>query len=150
MKDFFYNIYGLISSFAVMSVFWVYSMYFFEYLKYPTEIVTLIAIVFCVLILITPTTTVDELQYRNWQGVVVLSILQIFNSMMSMLLWWFVGNRKNLQAKEIDNRTKKKMFINLTIIPSLYVISIGLSFVNFNVDLRQKSNLMFNLKAIKV
>ena len=67
-----------------------------------------------------------------------------------MLLWWFVGNRKNLQAKEIDNRTKKKMFINLTIIPSLYVISIGLSFVNFNVDLRQKSNLMFNLKAIKV
>ena len=133
MKDFFYNIYGLISSFAVMSVFWVYSMYFFEYLKYPTEFVTLIVIVFCVLILITPITTVAELQYRNWQGVVVLSILQIFNSMMLMLLWWFVGNRKNLQAKEIDNRTKKKMFINLTIIPSLYVISIGLSFVNFNV-----------------
>ncbi|MFI5405413.1 MAG: TMEM175 family protein [Nitrososphaerales archaeon] len=66
MKDFFYNIYGLISSFAVMSVFWVYSMYFFEYLKYPTEFVTLIVIVFCVLILITPITTVAELQYRYY------------------------------------------------------------------------------------
>ena len=28
MNDFFYNLYGLISSFAVISVFWVFSMYF--------------------------------------------------------------------------------------------------------------------------
>jgi len=133
MKDFFYNLYGLISSFAVISVFWVFSMYFFDYLKYPTEIITLILIAFFVLILITPITTVAELRYRNWEGVAALSLLQIFNSMLLMLLWWIVGNRKNLQAKELDNRTKKKMFINLAIIPSLYVISTGLSFLNFDV-----------------
>jgi uncharacterized membrane protein len=88
MKDFFYNLYGLISSFAVISVFWVFSMYFFDYLKHPTEIITLILIAFFVLILITPNTTVVELRYRNWEGVAVLSLLQIFNSMMLMLLWW--------------------------------------------------------------
>jgi uncharacterized membrane protein len=38
MKDFFYNLYGLISSFVVISVLWVFSMYFFDYLKYPTEV----------------------------------------------------------------------------------------------------------------
>ena len=36
-KDFFYNLYGLISSFIVISLFWIFSMYFFDYLKYPTE-----------------------------------------------------------------------------------------------------------------
>ena len=133
MKDFFYNLYGLISSFAVISVFWVFSMYFFDYLKYPTEIITLILIAFFVLILITPVTTVAELRYKNWEGVAVLSLLQIFNSMMLMLLWWILGNSKNLQSKELDNRIKKKMFINLAIIPALYVISTGLSFLNFEV-----------------
>lgn len=133
MKDFFYNLYGLISSFAVISVFWVFSMYFFDYLKYPTEIITLILIAFFVLILITPVTTVAELRYKNWEGVAVLSLLQIFNSMMLMLLWWILGNSKNLQSKELDNRIKKKMFINLAIIPALYVISTGLSFLNFDV-----------------
>ena len=40
-----------------------------------------------------------------------------------------LGNRKNLQSKELNNRIKKKMFINLAIIPSLYVISTGLHIV---------------------
>jgi len=133
MKDFFYNLFGLISSFAVISVFWVFSMYFFDYLKYPTEIITLILIAFFVLILITPVTTVAELRYKNWEGVAVLSLLQIFNSMMLMLLWWILGNSKNLQSKELDNRIKKKMFINLAIIPALYIISMELSFLNFDV-----------------
>ena len=35
--------------------------------------------------------------------------------------------------KTRDNRTRKKMFINLAIIPSLYFISTGLSFLSFDV-----------------
>ena len=84
--DFFYNLYGLISSFIVISVFWIFSMYFFDYLKYPTEIITLVFVTFFVLILITPITTVVELQYRSWEGVAALSLLQVVNSMLLMLL----------------------------------------------------------------
>lgn len=131
--DFFYNLYGLISSFIVISVFWIFSMYFFDYLKYPTEIITLVFVTFFVLILITPITTVAELQYRSWEGVAALSLLQVVNSMLLMLLWWLLGKSKNLQIKELDNSTKKRMYIRLAIIPSLYIISIGLSFFNFNV-----------------
>jgi hypothetical protein len=108
-------------------------MNFFDYLKYPTEIINLILITFFVLILITPITTVAELQYRTWEAVAVLSLIQVFNSRMLMLLWWYLGKSKNLQRKEIDNSIRKKMYIRLTIIPSLYVISIGLSFISFNV-----------------
>jgi len=108
-------------------------MNFFDYLKYPTEIINLILITFFVLILITPITTVAELQYRTWEAVAVLSLIQVFNSMMLMLLWWYLGKSKNLQRKEIYNSIRKKMYIRLTIIPSLYVISIGLSFISFNV-----------------
>jgi uncharacterized membrane protein len=133
LEDFFYNLYGLISSFIVISIFWTFSMNFFDYLKYPTEIINLILITFFVLILITPITTVAELQYRTWEAVAVLSLIQVFNSMMLMLLWWYLGKSKNLQRKEIDNSIRKKMYIRLTIIPSLYVISIGLSFISFNV-----------------
>jgi uncharacterized membrane protein len=133
LEDFFYNLYGLISSFMVISIFWLFSMYFFDYLKDPDEIITLLLLTFFVLILITPITIVAELQNRTWQAVTVLSLLQVVNSMMLMLLWWYLGKHKNLQSKELDNSIKKKGYIRLTIIPSLYVISIGLSFFNFDV-----------------
>ncbi len=133
LEDFFYNLYGLISSFMVISVFWLFSMYFFDYLKDPDEIITLLLLTLFVLILITPITTVAELQNRTWQGVTVLSLLQVVNSMMLMILWWYLGKSKNLQSKEVGNSIKKKGYIRLAIIPSLYVISIGLSFFNFDV-----------------
>jgi uncharacterized membrane protein len=133
LEDFFYNLYGLISSFMVISVFWLFSMYFFDYLKEPDEVITLILLTFFVLILITPITTVAELQYKTWEAVAGLSLLQVVNSTMLMLLWWYLGKSKNLQSKELENSIKKKMHIRLAIIPSLYVISIGLSFLNFDV-----------------
>jgi uncharacterized membrane protein len=132
LNDFFYNLYGLISSFMVISVFWLFSMNFFDYLKDPDEVITLILITFFVLILITPITTVAELQYKSWQAVTVLSFLQVVNSIMLMLLWWYLGKNKDLQSKELDTRIKKKVYIRLAIIPSLYLISIGLSFFNFD------------------
>jgi uncharacterized membrane protein len=131
-RDFFNNLYGLISSFVVISIFWLFSMNFLDYLKYPNEIIVLIFITFFVLIIITPVTTVAELQYRNWEAVAVLSLLQVMNSMMLMLLWWLLGKNKDLQSKELDNSIKKKTYTRLAIIPSLYVISIGLSYFNFN------------------
>jgi hypothetical protein len=85
------------------------------------------------LILITPITTVAELQYRTWEAVAGLSLLQVVNSAMLVLLWWYLGKSKNLQSKELENSIKKKMHIRLAIIPSLYVISIGLSFFNSDV-----------------
>ena len=131
-RDFFNNLYGLISSFVVISIFWLSSMNFLDYLKYPNEIIVPIFITFFVLIIITPVTTVAELQYGTWEAVAGLSLLQVMNSMMLMLLWWLLGKNKDLQSKELDNSIKKKMYTRLTIIPSLYVISIGLSFFNFN------------------
>jgi uncharacterized membrane protein len=133
LKDFYYNLYGLISSFVVISIYWIFSMYFFDYLKCPNEIITLTSIAFFVLILITPITTVGELQYRTWEAVAALSLLQIFNSLIMIFLWWYLGLNKSLQSKELDTGTKKKMYIRLSIIPSLYAISIGLSFISFNV-----------------
>jgi uncharacterized membrane protein len=132
LENFFYNLYGLISSFMVISVFWLFSINFFDYLKEPDEVITLILITFFVMVLITPITTVAELQNRTWQAVTVLSFLQVVNSIMLMLLWWYLGKNKNLQSKELDNRIKKKVYIRLAIIPSLYVISIRLSFFNFD------------------
>jgi uncharacterized membrane protein len=70
LNDFIYNLFGL-SSFVVISIFWVFSMYFFDYLKYPNEIIALILIVFFVLILIIPISTVAELQYRSWEASMV-------------------------------------------------------------------------------
>jgi uncharacterized membrane protein len=133
LKDFYYNLYGLISSFMVISVFWIFSMNFFDYLKTPDDLITLISITFFVLILITPITTVAELQYRTWQAVTVLALLQIVNSLLLISLWWYLERSKDLQSKQLDSLVKNKTYIRLTIIPSLYIISIALSFVNFNV-----------------
>jgi uncharacterized membrane protein len=131
-RDFFNNLFGLISSFVVISIFWLSSMNFFDYLKRPNEIITLILIIFFVLIIITPVTTVAELQYGTSWAVAGLSLVQILNSALLMLLWWQLGKNKDLKSKELDNYTKRKMYTRLAIIPTLYVISIGLSFINFN------------------
>jgi uncharacterized membrane protein len=131
-RDFFNNLFGLISSFVVISIFWLSSMNFFDYLKRPNEIITLILIIFFVLIIITPVTTVAELQYGTSWAVAGLSLVQILNSALLILLWWQLGKNKDLKSKELDNYTKRKMYTRLAIIPTLYVISIGLSFINFN------------------
>lgn len=85
------------------------------------------------MIIITPISTVGELQYKTWRAVAGLSLLQVFNSLIMIFMWWYLGKNENLQSKELDDVIKKKMYIRLSIIPSLYVISIGLSFINFNV-----------------
>lgn len=85
------------------------------------------------MILVTPITTIIELQYRTWEAVTVLALLQIVNSILLMVLWWYLDRSKNLQSKELDRFIKKKAFVRLTVIPSLYAISIALSFFNFNV-----------------
>jgi hypothetical protein len=46
-------------------------MNFFDYLKYPNEIIVLILITFFDLIIITPVTIVAELQYRTWEAALV-------------------------------------------------------------------------------
>lgn len=133
LKDFYHNIYGMISSFIVISIFWNLSMNFFDYLKYPNEVITLLSITFFVLILVTPVTTVTELKYKTWQAVTVLALLQIVNSILLMLLWWYLYRSKNLQSKELDRFTMKKAYTRPTVISSLYAISIALSFFNFYV-----------------
>jgi uncharacterized membrane protein len=133
LKDFYYNLYGLISSFMVISIFWILSMNFFDYLKYPDELIVLVSVTFYVLILITPITTVAELQYRTWEGVAVLASLQVVNSVLLIFCVWHLARSKNLQSKELDRLVKKKMYTRLMVIPLLYVISVALSFVNFNV-----------------
>ena len=50
-----------------------------------------------------------------------------------IFLWWYLAKSKNLQSKELHFDIEKKMYIRLSVIPSLYVISIGLSFISFNV-----------------
>lgn len=133
LKDFYYNLYGLISSFMVISIFWILSMNFFDYLKYPDELIVMVSVTFYVLILITPITTVAELQYRTWEGVAVLASLQVVNSVLLIFSVWHLARSKNLQSKELDRLVKKKMYTRLMVIPLLYVVSVALSFVNFNV-----------------
>jgi uncharacterized membrane protein len=54
LKVFYNNLYGLVSSFMVISIFWIFSMNFFDYLKYPDELIVMILVTFFVLILLTP------------------------------------------------------------------------------------------------
>jgi membrane-associated HD superfamily phosphohydrolase len=99
----------------VISIFWIFSMNFFDYLKYPDELIVMISVTFFVLILLT----VAELQYKTWQAVAVLASLQVVNSMLLIFSVWHLGRCKNLQSKELDRPVMKKMYVRLIIIPSL-------------------------------
>lgn len=133
-QNFFNNLYGLITSFVVIFMFWLIYLKILDYVDEPDDRVILISLTFFILVLLTPVFAVAESQFRSWQSVTYLSILQITNSLLLVVLWIYLAKHKNLlireQLSKIDN---KYMYSTLAIIPSVYIIAIGISFISINV-----------------
>ena len=121
----FNNFYGLITSVLIIFMFWVIYLKILDYVDEPDDTVILISVTFF---------SVAESQYRSWRSVTYLSSLQITSSLLLVALWIYLAKHKNLLIREKLSKTDNKyMYRSLAIIPSVYIIAIGLSFISIDV-----------------
>ena len=103
-KNFLDNLYGLISSFFVIIVFWVIYTKILDYLKESNEIVVWVSLTFFILVLLTPVFSVALFQSKVQPSITSLASLQIVNGILFVLLWMYPIKTQ----KYADYRIKKK------------------------------------------
>jgi uncharacterized membrane protein len=130
LKNFLDNLYGLISSFFVIIVFWVIYTKILDYLKKSNEIVVWVSLTFFILVLLTPVFSVALFQYQVQPSITSLASLQIVNGILLVLLWMYLLRHRNMMTIELKKNDNRYMYSILSVIPSLYAISIGIAFIN--------------------
>lgn len=132
LQSFLDNVYGLISSFFVISIFWVLYTKILDYVKETDDIVTLTSLVFFILVLLIPVFSLAQFQYRNLQSVVSLALLQIVNGSLLLLLWtYLIKHRKELMTEKVEELIaddNKYMYSRLALIPCTYLITTAIAF----------------------
>ena len=104
-------------------------MQLLDYLERPNELIVIVSITFFILVLLTPVFTVGTFQYNNWRSLASLALLQIVNSILLIALWTYILKSK-LLVQQFKHEYNRNMYSNLAVIPSLYVISVVIGFVN--------------------
>lgn len=130
IQSFVDNVYGLISSFFMISFFWVLYTKILDYMREPDEIVILTSLVFFILVLLIPVFTLAQFQYGNLRSVESLALLQIINGLLLILLWtYLIRHKKSLmtQEEELSMTDKRYMYSRLALIPCLYIIAIAIA-----------------------
>jgi len=130
VKNFLDNLYGLISSFFVIIVFWAIYTKILDYLKKSNEIVVWVSLTFFILVLLTPVFSVALFQYQVQPSITSLASLQIVNGILLVLLWIYLLRHRNMMTIELKKNDNRYMYSILSVIPSLYAISIGIAFIN--------------------
>jgi uncharacterized membrane protein len=133
VKNFLDNLYGLISSFFVIIVFWVVYTKILGYLKEPNEIVVWVSLTFFILVLLTPVFSVAVFQYKAQPSITSLASLQIVNGILLVLLWMYLLTHRNMLTTELKKNDIRYMYSILSVIPALYAIAIGIAFINIQV-----------------
>lgn len=133
VEDFLNNFYGLVSSFVIIFILWILYMRILDYLARPDEVIMMISITFFILVLLTPIFTLGTLQYNNIRALVLLALLQIFNGLLLVVLWTYILKNQELLITQLNSKDNNNMYYNFAVIPSLYLASIAIGFVNIHV-----------------
>lgn len=130
VENFLDNLYGLISSFFVIIVFWVIYTKILDHLKESNEIVVWVSLTFFILVLLTPVFSVALFQYQVQPSITSLASLQIVNGILLVLLWMYLLRHRYMMTIELKKNHNRYMYSILSVIPSVYAISIGIAFIN--------------------
>jgi uncharacterized membrane protein len=130
LQSFLDNVYGLISSFSAISVFWLLYTKILDYMKEVDDVVILLSLIFFILVLLIPVFSLAQFQYRNLQSVISLALLQIINGLILLSVWtYIIKHRKKLMIEGgLNTSDDRYMYSRLVIIPSIYLVTIAIAF----------------------
>jgi len=95
LQSFLDNVYGLISSFSAISVFWLLYTKILDYMKEVDDVVILLSLIFFILVLLIPVFSLAQFQYRNLQSVISLALLQIINGLLLLSILTYIIKHLN-------------------------------------------------------
>ena len=125
---FFGTLVAYVNSFIVVFIFWVTFTNLIDYIKQLDDIVVSLSLIFLILVTLTPVGNVAFHQQRNEKSLVFISFIEI--SAGSLLIWILFYVAK---SRVFSNPDARLTLINLCVIPSVYAISLVVSFFNFTV-----------------
>lgn len=130
LQSFLNNVYGLISSFSAISVFWLLYTKILDYMKEVDDVVILLSLIFFILVLLIPVFSLAQFQYRNLQSVISLALLQIINGLLLLSIWtYIIKHRKKLMIEGgLNTSDDRYMYSRLVIIPCIYLVTIAIAF----------------------
>lgn len=130
LQSFLDNVYGLISSFSAISIFWLLYTKILDYMREVDDIVILLSLSFFILVLLIPVFSLGQFQYRNLQSVISLALLQIINGLLLLSIWMYlIKHRKKLMTEDgVNTSDDRYMYSRLAIIPCIYLITIAIAF----------------------
>jgi uncharacterized membrane protein len=130
LQSFLDNVYGLISSFSAISVFWLLYTKILDYMKEVDEVVVLLSLMFFILVLLIPVFSLAQFQYRNLQSVIFLALLQIINGLLLLSIWMYlIKHRKKLMTEGgLNTSDDRYIYSRRVIIPCIYLITIAIAF----------------------
>ena len=133
LDSFFDNLFGMVSSFFVIFVFWLLYMKILDHLTVPDDLVILTSLIFFIFILVTPVFTLAQVHYESASAVVFLSILMIITDLILIFLWKYI-HKKSLS---IDHGSREVRSIHniFLVIPILYLMSILLTFYSIKLSI---------------
>ena len=133
LDSFYDTLYGMVSSFFVIFVFWMLYMKILDHLTLPDDIVILTSLVFFLFILVIPVFTLAQVQYQSASAVGFLSLIMVLTDMILIFLWKYIHN-KSLSVDH-GNRELRSIHNIFFVIPTLYIISILLTFYSIKLSI---------------
>jgi uncharacterized membrane protein len=127
-----FEIYAI--SFMIVGVYWISYHRIFNYVGLSHSVLVWLNLLFLFFITLISFGTGLDFKYGNFHSVFVLfaSILTVTGSL--LLFIWLHGSKKNLLVDRIISISQRRLMVyDLAIPPGVFLISIGISFIDIQV-----------------
>ena len=136
LYDLYPQVESYIISFAVIAIFWVSYHQVFNFITRSHISMVYLNLLFLLLITFLSITTSLVIEYGSYQiPYVIYCVVVIMASSLLAIIWWHATKDYRLVDKGIHPLFVRGMMINLLLVPSVFAISILVSF--FNLDVAQ-------------
>jgi uncharacterized membrane protein len=123
-----------IISFAVIAIFWMSYHQVFNHIKGSHISIVYLNLLFLLLITLLSLTTSIVTNYASYQiPYIVYCMVVIMTSSLLVLIWWYATKQHRLVDKDLNLLFIKGTFFDLLSIPTVFAISIAISFIDLDV-----------------
>jgi uncharacterized membrane protein len=129
LDTFFHALAAYISSFIVVFFYWSRFTLLLDHIKSLNDTIILISLAFLILVTLTPVSYIGLLQLKSHNALIFSSVNQILAGSFLVLLWKILAKDKTLAAKA------KYFFLQVSVIPLIYIVALLISYLNFTVAL---------------
>ena len=125
---FLYTLAAYVGSFIVVFFYWVAFTSLLEYIKDLDDIVVSLSLIFLILVTLTPVGNVAERQQKNEKSLLFISLIEISAGLLLLVIFFYVT-----KGKIPHSHVAKRTLINMCVIPSVYTVTLFVSFLNFTI-----------------